>query len=74
MGGLDVFDSISSYLFPDLSTHSASFSKMRAYVDGEQYGQKNGQGFYEWTPEFSKQMNQEREQELIDWLKKDRRK
>jgi 3-hydroxybutyryl-CoA dehydrogenase len=74
MGGLDVFDSISSYLFPDLSTHSASYSKMRAYVDGEHYGQKNGQGFYEWTPEFSRQMNQEREQELIDWLKKDRRK
>lgn len=74
MGGLDVFDSISSYLFPDLSTHSASLSEMRLHVDEGHYGQKNGRGFYEWTPEFSKQINQEREQELIDWLKKDRRK
>lgn len=74
MGGLDVFDSISGYLFPDLSTHSASLPAMRALVDNGHYGQKNGRGFYEWTPAFSRQMNREREQELMDWLKKDRRK
>ncbi|WP_372813142.1 3-hydroxyacyl-CoA dehydrogenase family protein [Paenibacillus sp.] len=73
MGGLDVFDSISGYLFPDLSTHSASLPAMRALVDSGSYGQKNGKGFYEWTPAFSRQMNREREQELMDWLKKDRR-
>jgi 3-hydroxybutyryl-CoA dehydrogenase len=71
MGGLDVFDSISSYLFPDLSTDSGSLSAMRTLVDEGNYGQKNGSGFYQWTPEFSEKMNKEREKELIEWLKKD---
>ncbi|PZE22741.1 3-hydroxyacyl-CoA dehydrogenase family protein [Paenibacillus xerothermodurans] len=74
MGGLDVFDSISTYLFPDLSTHSGSLAQMREHVENGRYGQKNGQGFYQWTPELSQRMNQEREQELIAWLKKDKRK
>jgi 3-hydroxybutyryl-CoA dehydrogenase len=71
MGGLDVFDSISSYLFPDLSTHQESFPSMRKLVDEGKYGQKNGEGFYKWPAEQSQKMNEEREQELIYWLKKD---
>ncbi|WP_052947861.1 3-hydroxyacyl-CoA dehydrogenase family protein [Aneurinibacillus tyrosinisolvens] len=71
MGGLDVFDSISSYLFPDLSTAQASMETMRGLVDEGKYGQKNGAGFYEWPPEFSEKMNRERERELIEWVKKD---
>jgi 3-hydroxybutyryl-CoA dehydrogenase len=71
MGGLDVFDAISAYLFPDLSTDQASLTTMRRLVDEGKYGQKNGHGFYQWTPEFSQKMNDERETELIQWLKKD---
>jgi len=71
MGGLDVFDDISGYLFQDLSSVPASLGKMRMLVDEGKYGQKNGRGFYEWTPEFSNQMNQQREKELIRWLKQD---
>lgn len=71
MGGLDVFDAISSYLFPDLGTHQASLSTMRNLVDAGNYGQKNGQGFYAWSPEQMQKMNEAREKELIDWLKKD---
>ena len=72
MGGLDVFDSISSYLFPDLSSHQESFSRMRNLVDEGKYGQKTGAGFYQWEPEQSEKINEEREGELIYWLKKDR--
>lgn len=72
MGGLDVFDSISSYLFPDLSSHQESFSRMRSLVDEGKYGQKTGAGFYQWQPELSEKINEEREGELIYWLKKDR--
>lgn len=72
MGGLDVFDAISSYLFPDLSTHQASLSMMQGLVSEGKFGQKNGSGFYEWTPEFNEKMNRERESELVRWLKKDR--
>ena len=71
MGGLDVFDNISSYLFQDLSVASASLGSMRMLVDEGKYGQKNGRGFYEWTPEFSNKMNKQREKELIRWLKQD---
>ncbi|WP_334314196.1 3-hydroxyacyl-CoA dehydrogenase family protein [Aneurinibacillus sp. Ricciae_BoGa-3] len=71
MGGLDVFHSISSYLFPDLSTEQASLPAMRELVDAGKFGQKNGEGFYKWTKEFSDKMNEEREKELIEWLKKD---
>ncbi|WP_442862466.1 3-hydroxyacyl-CoA dehydrogenase family protein [Bacillus sp. USDA818B3_A] len=73
MGGLDVFESISSYLFPDLSDSPVSMSAMKGCVEEGRYGQKNGAGFYEWTPAFSEQMNEERERELIEWLKKDLR-
>ncbi len=71
MGGLDVFDAISSYLFPDLGTQQASLSAMRSLVDAGNYGQKNGKGFYDWSPEQSQKMNEARERELIEWLKKD---
>lgn len=71
MGGLDVFDSISTYLFPDLSNHNKSFSKMKNLIDEGNYGQKTGKGFYEWSQQQSKKMNKEREQQLIYWLKRD---
>ncbi|YCA45652.1 3-hydroxyacyl-CoA dehydrogenase family protein [Bacillus sp. JZ8] len=71
MGGLDVFDSISSYLFPDLSKHEESFNMMKNLVDEGNYGQKTGKGFYEWPQDQSKKMNEEREQQLIYWLKRD---
>jgi 3-hydroxybutyryl-CoA dehydrogenase len=71
MGGLDVFDSISTYLFPDLSNHNKSFSKMKNIIDERNYGQKTGKGFYEWSQQQSKKMNTEREQQLIYWLKRD---
>lgn len=71
MGGLDVFDAISSYLFPDLGTHQSSLPAMRNLVDEGNYGQKSGKGFYEWPQQRSQEMNKVREQELIYWLKKD---
>jgi len=71
MGGLDVFDDISSYLFKDLSVAPESLPAMRKLVDEGKFGQKNGSGFYQWTPEFSEEMNKTREKELIRWLKQD---
>ena len=71
MGGLDVFDNISSYLFEDLSKDNQSLPTMANLVKKGKFGQKNGAGFYEWTAEFSEEMNKAREKELIEWLKKD---
>lgn len=71
MGGLDVFNSISTYLFEDLSVADRSLERMSNLVASNKLGQKNGEGFYNWTPEFSKEMNEKREKVLVDWLKKD---
>lgn len=72
MGGLEVFDSISNYLFADLSKASQSLDIMRENVDKGKYGQKTGEGFYRWDEDYSRKMNGLREKELIRFLKQDR--
>ncbi|MFY4777340.1 3-hydroxyacyl-CoA dehydrogenase family protein [Metabacillus sp. RGM 3146] len=72
MGGLDVFHSISDYLFPDLTNSDQPFNRLKTLVKEGKYGQKTGEGYYDWSSSFSKEMNEQREKELIYWLKKDR--
>ncbi|UJL47417.1 3-hydroxyacyl-CoA dehydrogenase family protein [Virgibacillus sp. NKC19-16] len=71
MGGLNTNASITSYLFEDLSDKKDIFPAMKELVDNGHHGPKTGKGFYEWTPEFTEQMEHQREEELIHWLKKD---
>lgn len=48
LGGLDVFSSISEYLFPDLST--AQYSEiLREYKARGEFGVKSGKGFYDYA-------------------------
>lgn len=71
MGGLDVFASISDYLFKDLSNADESSANLKALVARRHFGQKNGEGFYLWDEKFSEEMNQSREEQLIQFLKED---
>ena len=71
MGGLDVFASISDYLFKDLSNMDQSSVNLKELVSQGHFGQKNGEGFYLWDEKFSKEMNQKREEQLIRFLKED---
>jgi 3-hydroxybutyryl-CoA dehydrogenase len=71
MGGLDVFSTISNYLFSDLSKADSSLSVVSQLVEHGKLGNKAGVGFYQWDPAFSEKMNQEREKELIHFLKQD---
>ncbi|HQS05482.1 MAG TPA: 3-hydroxyacyl-CoA dehydrogenase family protein [Daejeonella sp.] len=71
MGGLDVFASISDYLFKDLSNADQSSANLKDLVSQGHFGQKNGAGFYFWDEKFSKEMNQKREEQLIRFLKED---
>lgn len=71
MGGLNTNAAITSYLFEDLSDRKEIFPTMKELVDNGHYGPRTGKGFYEWTPEMTKQIEFEREQELIRWLKRD---
>lgn len=72
MGGLDVYTDISNYLYKDLSTTKRSASSMQGLLDAGELGSKTGKGYYEWSVEFTDEMNAEREQELIRYVKKDR--
>ncbi|WEG13317.1 3-hydroxyacyl-CoA dehydrogenase NAD-binding domain-containing protein [Pullulanibacillus sp. KACC 23026] len=71
MGGLNTNASITSYLFEDLCDRKDIFPQMKELVDNGHIGPKTGKGFYEWSPEFTAQMEREREEELVHWLKKD---
>ncbi|WP_080871996.1 3-hydroxyacyl-CoA dehydrogenase family protein [Oceanobacillus timonensis] len=71
LGGLDVFSSISDYLFKDLSTANQSGATLTNLVAEEKLGYKNGEGFYLWDQEISEQINAEREKTLIHFLKRD---
>jgi len=71
MGGLDVFASISDYLFKDLSNAGQSSEKLKDLVSQRHFGQKNGMGFYVWDEKFSEEMDHKREEELIRFLKED---
>jgi len=71
MGGLDVFASISDYLFKDLNNADQSSEKLKELVSKHHFGQKNGEGFYSWDDRFSEEMNRKREEQLIRFLKED---
>ena len=72
MGGLDVFASISDYLFEDLSKADRAFPTLNKLVAQNKLGDKTGEGYYLWDNDFSLEMNRSRERELIRFLKQDR--
>ena len=72
MGGLDVFASISDYLFDDLSKSDRSFPTLKKLVEQKKLGNKTAEGYYVWDEDFSTRVNQAREKELIRYLKQDR--
>lgn len=72
MGGLDVFASISDYLFKDLSHADHAPEALKDLVSKGNFGQKNGEGFYSWDEKFSREMNRRREEQLIRFLKEDK--
>ncbi|SEJ14756.1 3-hydroxybutyryl-CoA dehydrogenase [Bhargavaea ginsengi] len=73
-GGLDVFKSISDYLFSDLSTLEASGKTLDSLAGSGKLGVKSGEGFYDWSGNHSEEIAAERENMLIRFLKDDERK
>lgn len=71
MGGLDVFSAILNYLFADLSMDQQSGVVLSKLVNENKFGDKNGEGFYQWGESVSEQINTKREQTLIHFLKND---
>jgi len=72
LGGLDVFCSISGYLMKDLNNNSEVPALLHETVANGKHGAKSGSGFYDWNPESLRKIMQQRENDLLEWLKKDK--
>ena len=74
LGGLDIFQNISAYLYKDLCNDPGSSPLLAETVARGDLGAKTGKGFYDWTkPEVLGKLKKEREAVLIEWLQKDKK-
>lgn len=71
MGGLDVYQDISNYLYRNLSTANQSDSGLNQRVEEGKLGAKSMEGYYKWDLASSEEVNAAREKELIRYLKQD---
>ena len=72
LGGLDVFSSIASYLFADLSNAASAPALLRDRAEKGQFGAKTGEGLYSWTSEKRTSLEGKRAATLISFLRRDR--
>lgn len=71
LGGLDVFNNISSYLYADLSSETAQDPLLKQKVADGELGLKSGQGFFKWTGDAGKEIVADRDKALLNLLKQD---
>ncbi|MCH3965014.1 MAG: 3-hydroxyacyl-CoA dehydrogenase family protein [Clostridium sp.] len=71
MGGLDIFYNISSYLFRELCSSKDASEMLKQLVDAGKLGLKAGNGFYNWTDDFSDKKQEERTRVLKYFLQQD---
>lgn len=71
LSGLDIIRDISGYLTPDLC-HSPDVSPvLKEIVAKGELGAKTKAGFYEWPPDCLDKIKRIREENLMEWVKKD---
>ena len=71
LGGLDVFLSISRYLFPDLSGNVTPPEALESAVAAGRLGAKTGGGLYDWSAESLAAVRESREATLVRCLDED---
>lgn len=74
LGGLDIFNNISSYLFKDLCSYTEPSKLLQGMVESGNSGKKSKQGFYNWSPEFIESKEKERAEVLLYFLDRDAKK
>lgn len=72
LGGLDIFCNIAGYLLKDLCNSTEVPCCLREAVEKGNLGAKTGCGLYDWTPESLARIRRDRENLLIEWLRKDK--
>ena len=68
LGGVDVFNSVAKYLYPELSDEKVQNNLLQALVDGGKHGISNGEGFYSYTPESAAEEERARDSKMIKIL------
>ncbi|MCB2294754.1 3-hydroxyacyl-CoA dehydrogenase family protein [Clostridium algoriphilum] len=71
LGGLDIFNNISTYLFKDLCNSTEPSKLLKDKVEAGNLGSKSGKGFYDWNTENLEKKQKERADVLLYFLKKD---
>ena len=71
LGGLDIFYNISSDLNADLGDADKPSEILQKAMDNNTLGAKTGTGIYDWTPEALARIKRTREDNLVEWLRKD---
>ncbi len=71
LGGLDVFNNVSSYLYADLADDTGTDPVLAKKVDEGQLGLKTGQGFFTWTGDHGQEIVKNRDERLLAQLKDD---
>lgn len=72
LGGLDIIGKISTYLLEDLCNSNEVAPILQKTIAAGKLGAKTGSGFYEWSEESLSKINKMREDNLIEWLNKDK--
>ncbi|MGG7143115.1 3-hydroxyacyl-CoA dehydrogenase family protein [Clostridium nigeriense] len=73
LGGLDIFNNISSYLFQDLCNYTEASKLLEGKVNENKLGIKSGEGFYKWDKEKIENKQKERTEVLLYFLNRDDR-
>ena len=71
LGGLDVFASVASYLFRDLSSSPEAPGLLVDRVKAGHLGAKTGEGLFQWTAEKRRNILEARTGDLIAHMRKD---
>lgn len=71
LSGLDIIGNISAYLMEDLYISPEVSPFLREIVAKGRLGAKTKAGFYDWTPDSLSKIKRIREDNLMEWVKKD---